>query len=56
MVTSSDVVPHGRFARHQRRNARLDRVNAADEFFKLALELDLGLSTAHSIRKQVMQA
>jgi hypothetical protein len=56
MVTSGDVVPLGRFARNLARSKGLDRREAADGLFKLALEYDLSLGTALSIRKQVMQA
>lgn len=55
-VTSGDVTPLGRFARSLTRSAGLERRDAADEFFKLALELRLSLMVAHAIRKQVLQA
>lgn len=54
-VTSSDVIPLGRFARHHARAAGLERRSAGDEFFKLALEYDLGIGCALAIRKQVLR-
>lgn len=54
-VTSSDVVPLGRFARHHARAAGLERVSSGEEFFKLALEHGLGIRCALAIRKQVLQ-
>lgn len=55
-VTSSDVIPLGKTARQLTKNAGLDRKKSAEEFFRLALELDLGAGTGLSIRNQVMRA
>jgi hypothetical protein len=54
-VTSGDVTPLAKAARQLARDVGLDRKDAAEEFFKLALELDLGESTGMSIRNQVMK-
>ena len=54
-VTSSDIVPMGECARDLTRQFNLDRKHAAEEFFKLCLELRLGLCTAHSVRRSVMR-
>ena len=54
-VTSSDIVPIGNCARDLTRQFDLDRKRAAEEFFKLCLELGLGLCTARSVRGSVMQ-
>ena len=54
-VTSSDIVPIGKYARDLTRKFSLDRTCAAEEFFKLCLELRLGLSTARTARRSVMQ-
>jgi hypothetical protein len=54
-VTSGDVIPLAKAARQLARDVGLDRKDAAEEFFKLALELDLGESTGMSIRNQVMK-
>lgn len=56
MVTSGDVIPLGKTARQLTKNAGLNRKKAAEEFFKLALELDLGEGTGLSVRTQVMRA
>jgi hypothetical protein len=53
LVTSGDVVPLGAFARRQVRAAGLDAKRAAEEFYKLALDLHLGRDTAASIRNAV---
>jgi hypothetical protein len=52
-VTSSDVVPLGRLARSLARDAGLTGSDAAEEFFKLAMEQGLGLDYASSIYEQV---
>ena len=54
-VTSSDIVPIGKYARVLAREYGLDRSKAAEEFFKLCLDLGLGLDTARSVRRAVMQ-
>jgi len=53
-VTSGDIIPLCELARREVRNHRLERQNAADEFFKLALELDLEFE-APAIRNAVMK-
>jgi len=55
-VTSSDVVPLGTFARQQARTHRLDATRAAEEFYKLVLDLGLSTGTATSIRNAVKRA
>jgi hypothetical protein len=55
-VTSSDIVPLGTFTRQQTRAHRLDAARAAEEFYKLALDLGLGTGTAASIRDAVKRA
>ncbi len=55
MVTSSDVVPLGNFARKLARDFRLQKYEASEEFFKLALELSLRPYVADSIRRAVLQ-
>ena len=54
-VTSSDIVPIGKCARHLARQYRLDRAHAPEEFFKLCLDMGLGLSTAVSVMRSVKQ-
>ena len=54
-VTSSDIVPIGKFARALVREHRLNRAHAPEEFFKLCLDIGLGLDTARSVRRSVMQ-
>ena len=54
-VTSGDIVPIGKCARDLTRQYRLDRLHAAEEFFKLCLDMELGLSTAAIVRRSVMQ-
>jgi hypothetical protein len=56
MITSSDIVPLGAFARQLTRSRALDPGKTAEEFFKLALENDLGLSAAQSIRDAVKRS
>lgn len=54
-VTSGDIVPMGKHARGLAREYRLDRRDAAEEFFKLCLDMGLGVHTAASVRRAVMQ-
>ena len=56
LVTSSDIVPLGKFARQLTRAARIDAGDAAEEFFKLALECGLELHEARSIGDSVKTA
>lgn len=53
LVTATDVMPLGRFARQLADSAGIGRCRAADEFFKLALEYGLGAGRALAIRKQL---
>lgn len=55
-VTSSDIVPLGALARQLTRTNRLDSGDAAEEFFKLALDCGLELYEARSIRDSVKAA
>lgn len=55
-VTSGDVVPLGAFARQQTRAYRLQPAEASEEFYKLALDLNLGQSYASAIRDAVRRA
>jgi hypothetical protein len=50
MVTSSDVVPLGRKARRLAKSLGLRPATARDEFFKLALDCDVDILAATSIR------
>ena len=52
-VTSGDVIPLGKFAREQARSLGMDRGDTAEEFFKLALDCDIGLDYALHIRQAV---
>ena len=54
-VSSGDIVPMGKHAKDLVREYRLDRRVAAEEFFKLCLDLGLGVYTAASVRCAVMQ-
>lgn len=54
-VTSSDIVPIGKCARDLARRHGLDRAHAPEEFFKLCLDMGLGLSTAASVMRSVKQ-
>lgn len=54
-VTSSDIVPIGKCARDLAREYGLERNAAAEEFFKLCLDMDLGLDNARSVRQAVMK-
>lgn len=55
MVTSGDIAPLGATARQLARAYRLERTMAADEFYKLSLDLGLSTMTAGSIRSSVLQ-
>jgi len=55
-VTSGDVVPLGAFARQQTRTYRLQPADASEEFYKLALDLNLSQSYASAIRDAVRRA
>ena len=55
-VTSSDIVPMGKFARELTRRHGLQAAHASEEFFKLCLDMGLGLSTAQSVMRAVKQA
>lgn len=52
-VSSSDIVSIGKLARDLTRRHGLDKSSAADEFFKLCLDMGLGLSTAQSVLRAV---
>ena len=54
-VTSGDVVPLGKFARQLARRHRLDGREAAEEFYKLALDCGLWTPYARSIRDAVQR-
>ena len=54
-VTSSDIVPIGKCARALTRQHSLDRDHAAEEFFKLCLDMGLGRGTANSVMRSVKQ-
>ncbi len=54
-VTSSDIVPIGKLARDLTRRHGLDKSASADEFFKLSLDMGLGLSTASSVVRAIQQ-
>lgn len=55
MITSGDVVPLGKIARQLARLHRLERTEAAEEFYKLCLDLRLSPSQSASIRSSVLQ-
>jgi hypothetical protein len=55
-ITSSDLVPLGRFARQLVRANHLNSSDAAEEFFKLTLECGLELHEARLIRDSVKAA
>lgn len=55
-VTSSDVVPLGKYARELARSYRPDPSRAAEEFYKLALDCGLWVSYAQSVRDAVKKA
>lgn len=52
-VTSSDVVPICKHARELTRRFGLDRSEAPEEFFKLCLDMGLGLNRALAVRQSV---
>lgn len=52
-VTSSDIIPLAKHARHLTRSHGLDPREASEEFYKLALEYGLDSGYAEIIRKQV---
>ena len=52
-ITSGDIIPIGTCARNLARRHRLDRYHAPEEFFKLCLDMGLGLSTARSVMHSV---
>lgn len=54
-LSSSDIVPIGKAARDLTRRYRLDVSAAPEEFFKLCLDMGLGLSTAQSVMQSVKQ-
>jgi hypothetical protein len=53
MVTSSDIVPLGKHARALTRAHKLPAYLACEEFFKLAIDLGVGLMAATMIRNSV---
>ena len=55
MVTSGDIAPLSSTARELTRTHRLKPQSAAEEFYKLCLDLDLSLDAAASIRESVLQ-
>ncbi len=55
MVTSGDIAPLGAIARQLARAHGLERTMAADEFYKLCLDLGLSTMNAGSIRSSVLQ-
>ena len=54
-VTSGDIVPIGKLARRLVRERGLEKHHAAEEFFKLGLDLGYGLSTASRLKRAIMQ-
>lgn len=54
-ISSSDVPAIGKLARDLTRRHGLDRSSAESEFFKLALDMGLSLTTALRIRQAVQQ-
>lgn len=54
-VSSSDVVPIGKFARDLTRQYRLEKTDAPEEFFKLCLDIGLSLTKAESVMRSVKQ-
>lgn len=54
-VTSSDIVPIGHCAHDLTRQYRLPISDAPEEFFKLCLDMGLGLPTAESVMRAVKQ-
>jgi hypothetical protein len=54
-VSSSDIVPIGKSARDLTRGHHLNTAEAPEEFFKLCLDMGLGLTTAESVRRSVKE-
>lgn len=54
-VSSSDIIPIGKAARDLTRRYRLDIAEAPEEFFKLCLDMGLGLSMAEAVMRSVKQ-
>jgi hypothetical protein len=54
-ITSGDIAPLGATARQLARTHRLEGGAAADEFYKLCLDLNMSPSNAASIRASVQQ-
>lgn len=54
-VTSSDVIPIGKFARDLTRQHRLETSDVPEEFFKLCLDMGLSLDVAESVMRSVRQ-
>ena len=54
-VTSSDVVPIGKYARTLARENGLDKGHAAEEFYRLCLDIGLERHVASMVRRAVMQ-
>lgn len=54
-ITSGDIVPMGKLARDLTRRHGLDKQDASDEFYKLCLDMGLGLDTACSVMRAVRQ-
>ena len=54
-ITSGDLEPIRAYARRLTRQHQLDRKPAAEEFFKLCLDMDLDLTTATAVRETVMK-
>jgi hypothetical protein len=54
-VSSSDFAPIGKLAPDLTRRHVLDKSSAADEFFKLYLDMGLGLSAPQSVLRAVRQ-
>ena len=54
-VTSGDIVPMGKHARTLAREYNLDRLHAAEEFYKLCLDIGLQQSTGRMVRDAVMR-
>ena len=54
-VTSGDILPIGKRARYLARQYRLNRTHAPEEFYKLCLDMGLGISTAASVMRSVRQ-
>lgn len=52
-ITSGDILPLAKLARQLTRTHELNPREASEEFFKLALEYDLGTDWASTIRSQV---